>query len=332
MQTAITLDPEGFEARLAQYQEWLKVNYFSSETALERGVRLKKLIAWCADRGITRPTEITKPILEKYQSSLFYHKKKNGQPLSLTTQRNFLTSMKGFFKWLALKNLLLYNPASEILLPRLAKRLPRHILSQKEAERVIALADVRTPLGIRDRALLEVLYSTGIRRMELIALKLYDVDPDRGTLMVREGKGRRQRTVPIGERALLWTQKYIQEVRPNLAPSPDEGYVFLTHHGHPFEADSMTEHVRTYVERAEIPKHGAVHLFRHTMATLMLEGGADIRFIQAMLGHARLDTTQIYTQVSIKQLKQIHDATHPARMKRRKKNRRGGDDADVPGE
>jgi integrase/recombinase XerD len=330
MQTQIAVDVEGFEARLAQYQEWLKVSYFSEDTALERGVRLKRLIAWCADRGITRPTEITKPILEKYQSSLFYYRKANGQPLSLTTQRNFLTSVKGFFRWLAQKNLILYNPASEILLPRLAKRLPRHVLSQREAERVIAIPDVRTPLGLRDRAMLEILYSTGIRRMELISLKLYDLDPDRGTLMIREGKGRRQRVVPIGERALRWTEKYIREVRPTLAPSSDEGYIFLTHKGYPFEADSMTEHIRVYVERAEIPKHGAVHLFRHTMATLMLEGGADIRFIQAMLGHSKLETTQIYTQVSIRQLKAIHDATHPAKMKRSKKRR--GNDADLPSE
>jgi integrase/recombinase XerD len=155
--------------------------------------------------------------------------------------------------------------------------------------------------------------------MELITLKLYDLDPDRGTLMIREGKGRRQRVVPIGDRALQWTEKYLREVRPTLAPGGDEGYIFLTHHGNPFEADSMTEHIRIFVERAEIPKHGAVHLFRHTMATLMLEGGADIRFIQAMLGHSRIDTTQIYTQVSIKQLKAIHDATHPAKMKRPRK-------------
>jgi integrase/recombinase XerD len=331
MDTAVTIDPEGFPARVSQYLEWLKVSYFSEDTAQERAVRLKRLVGWCLDRGITRPTEVTKPILEKFQSSLFYHRKANGQPLSLTTQRNFLTSMKGFFKWLAQKNHLLYNPASEILLPRLQKRLPRHVLSQCEAERVIAIPDVGTPLGIRDRAILEILYSTGIRRMELIALKLYDLDPDRGTLMVREGKGRRQRTVPIGERALRWTEKYLREIRPTLAPSADDGYIFLTHKGSPFEADSMTEHVRIFVERAEIPKHGAVHLFRHTMATLMLEGGADIRFIQAMLGHAKLETTQIYTQVSIRQLKAIHDATHPARMKRSRK-KKGEGDADVPGE
>src|SRR5487761_1146486 len=127
--------------------------------------------------------------------------------------------------------------------------------------------------------------------MELIRLKLFDLDTERGTLLVRQGKGKKDRFVPIGERAAAWVEKYIREA--------------LTR-------DHLTWMVRSYVDRAKIGKTGACHLFRHTMATLMLEGGADIRFIQQMLGHAELSTTEIYTHVSIRMLKQVHSATHPA--------------------
>ena len=157
-----------------------------------------------------------------------------------------------------------------------------------------------------------------MRRFELINLKLYDIDAERGTIMIRQGKGKKDRMVPVGERALAWVEKYLTDVRPSLVVEPDEGTVFLTNQYEPFTKNRLTQLVRNYVDAADIGKKGACHLFRHTMATLMLENGADIRFIQQMLGHARLDTTQIYTQVSIRKLKEIHSVTHPsAKLKRR---------------
>jgi integrase/recombinase XerD len=309
------IDEEGFERRLGQYRDWLLINHYSPATAESRAKYLKRLVAWCADRGLTRPSEVTKPILERFQAALFNVRKADGQPLSIVSQRNHLTSLKGLFRWLARSNLVLFNPAADLLLPRLSRRLPKHVLSVQEAERVINLPDVKTPLGRRDRAILETLYSTGLRRMEAVALRLYDLDRDRGTLMVREGKGRSQRVIPIGDRALRWLDKYLAETRPELLVPPDEGFIFLTHRGAAFNKNSLTELVRNYVNQAELGKTGAVHLFRHTMATLMLEGGADIRYVQAMLGHAKLETTQLYTQVSIRKLKEVHSRAHPASPK-----------------
>ena len=170
-------------------------------------------------------------------------------------------------------------------------------------------------MGLRDRTMLEAFYSTGIRRMEMANLKLFDLDAERGTIMVRQGKGKKDRMVPIGERALAWAAKYLADARPKLVQEPDDGTLFLTNLGEPFSPNRLTQLVREYVERAELGKTGACHLFRHTMATLMLENGADVRYIQEMLGHAELSTTQIYTQVSIRRLKEIHTATHPARLK-----------------
>jgi integrase/recombinase XerD len=129
---------------------------------------------------------------------------------------------------------------------------------------------------------------------------------------VRQGKGKKDRMVPIGERALAWVDKYLSEVRPSLMVEPDAGVLFLTLYGQALSVSWLTDRVREYVEHSGVGKKGSCHLFRHTMATLMLEGGANIRFIQEMLGHADPKTTQIYTLVSIKKLQAVHTATHPA--------------------
>lgn len=196
------------------------------------------------------------------------------------------------------------------------QRLPKHILSSDEAERILNVPDTQTPTGIRDRAMLETLYSTGMRRMELISLSWSAIDYERGTVMIRQGKGKKDRMIPISERALAWITKYRDDVRPQFAMAQDDGTLFLTQQGEGFSPNRLTQLVREHIEKANIGKRGSCHLFRHTMATLMLENGADIRFIQAMLGHVSLNTTQIYTQVSIRAFKEIHTATHPARLQR----------------
>ena len=157
--------------------------------------------------------------------------------------------------------------------------------------------------------------------MEVVNLRLYDIDYDRGTIMVRQGKGQKDRMVPIGERALAWIERYVAQVRPILeAGDTDDNTLFLTDLGRPFTGDQMTAQVRRYVDAADVGKRGACHLWRHTAATVLHDAGADIRFIQVFLGHARLQTTEIYTQVSIRQLKAIHSAFHPsAKLKRPEK-------------
>ena len=152
--------------------------------------------------------------------------------------------------------------------------------------------------------------------MELTRLRLYDVDTRGGALTVRGGKGGRDRVVPLGERAGVWLDRYLEEVRPLLVTGRDEGVCFLTDFGEPFEKNRLGDLVKGYVERAGLEVVGSCHLFRHAMATHMLENGADIRYIQAILGHNDLDTTAIYTQVSIHKLKAVHATTHPAKLQR----------------
>jgi integrase/recombinase XerD len=309
-------DPHGFAALSAAFFEWMRVKNYSERTVENRQHYLERFTVWCIERGITQPAEVTKALLERYQRHLYHYRKENGQPLTFGSQFTHLVPVRAFFKWCARQNHTLYNPAGELEMPRLEKRLPKHVLTASESDRVLNQANVTDPLGLRDRAILETFYSTGMRRRELSGLKLYDLDIERGTIMVRQGKGKKDRMIPIGSRALAWIDKYVLEVRPTLARQPDDGTLFLSNQGDTFSPNRLTQMVREYVDGAQLGKSGACHLFRHTMATLMLENGADIRFIQAMLGHAELSTTQIYTQVSIRKLKEIHSLTHPARLEK----------------
>jgi integrase/recombinase XerD len=289
--------------RLKNYSEW---------TVRGRQVAITYFIQWAQERGLTEPLEITRPVLERYQRYLFYARKKNGEPLTFRTQHGYLVPLRVWFKWMTRQNYILHNPASEIDLPRLSRTLPKNIPTPKEVERVMMQPDIREPVGLRDRAILELLYSSGPRRLEIINLKLYDLQPDRGLIVIREGKGKKDRYTPVSERAFAWIDKYVREARPQLAIEPDDMTVFLTAQGEPFSRDHLTWTVRLHFVAANIGKIGACHLMRHAMATHMLEGGADIRYIQQMLGHEDIKTTQIYTHVAIRALQQIHAATHPA--------------------
>lgn len=185
-----------------------------------------------------------------------------------------------------------------------------------EIEAVLAQPDICDPLGIRDRAILECFYSTGIRRSEPVRLTIADPNREKRLLHVRYGKGNKQRVVPIGARALAWLEKYLDDARPRLMIRPEEQGLFLTGYGEPFNADVLGRKVSRYIKQANTGHTGGAHLLRHTCATHLLEGGADIRYIQQLLGHENLETTAIYTEVSIVQSQAVHARCHPAEQNR----------------
>lgn len=211
------------------------------------------------------------------------------------------------------QNFILSNPASDLELPKLEKRLPRHILTINEIEQILSVPDITTLQGLRDRALLELLWSTGIRRLAAASLELYDIDQERKTITIRLGKGKKDRVIPIGRRALDWLNVYLLKVRPQLIINQNEKALFMAMDGLAgLTPNGITNLTSKYIKQSGIEKRGSCHLFRHAMATQMLENGADLRWIQAMLGHASVESTQIYTQVSIRTLQAVHEATHPA--------------------
>lgn len=309
-------DPGSLASFRARYLAWLEVRGFSGDTITSRGLDLHAFVAWAAERGLMEPREITKPILERYQRHLHHWRKDDGAPLSFRTQAGRLGRIRGFFRWLAKEGLILSNPGADLEPPRAERRLPAATLTAEEAEQVLAVPDLADPMGVRDRVMLEVLYATGIRRAELTRLSLYDVDYARAALMVRQGKGKKDRIVPLGERAKAWLEVWRDQTRPQLVAGRDPGLLFLSATGGAVKPKKLTDRIGGYVRRSGVGKPGACHLMRHTAATLMLDGGADIRFIQALLGHASLTSTQIYTQVSVVKLAEVHAATHPGAKSR----------------
>ena len=309
-------DPVGLTALLERFLLWMETHHYAPGTVTLRRQILARFILWCLERSVTRPCDVTPLMIERYQRHLFHYRKRNGQPLSLTTQSQALTSLRRWFWWMHRQHHLEHNPASDMQLPRGERRLPRHAMSEGEVEAVLAQADISTPFGLRNRAMLETLYSTGLRREEVLSLQLTDIDRQRSLLLVCCGKGKKDRYVPLGQRALAWIDKYLAEVRPQLQGDAASPALFLTKNGRAMHPNYFSAMVRKYLENAGVAKAGACHLFRHATATLMLENGADVRFIQALLGHESLRTTQIYTHVSITHLREVHERTHPARLSR----------------
>jgi integrase/recombinase XerD len=294
------------------YLEALLARNYAASSVEHRRYSLNLFLAWAAERELTRASQITRPILESHQRWLWRYQKPNGQRLGWSTQRNHLGALKDFFRWLTRQNVLVHNPASELELPRPEKRLPQQVLTLAEVERLLAIPNVQDPLGVRDRALLELFYSTGLRRTELCRLELSDLNAQRRTLHVRLGKGKKDRLVPVGARALAWLERYLQTVRPRLCLDTRTPALFLTGYGQGFNPDVLSRMVAAWLKQAGLKRKGCCHVLRHSCATHMLENGADIRFIQQLLGHAKLDTTAIYTEVSIQQLQEVHARCHPS--------------------
>lgn len=297
---------------LEDYLHWLDATGYAAATVRSRRKSLQRFASWAAAEGVTHSSSLSLRFLEAYQLLLTQDRKVDGRPLAVGTQALALTALKRFGKWLVRAGHLPTDPAEGLLLPRRSLRLPRVVLTASEVERVLAGPDTRRRLGIRDRAILETFYSTGIRRTELIQLELGDLETERGVALIREGKGRRDRVVPVGARALRWIALYLAESRPWLVKGADPGLLFLTQRGNRIRENRLSELIRGYIRKADIGKEGSCHVFRHTMATLLLENGADIRVVQEILGHASLATTALYTHVAIGRIKRVHSETHPA--------------------
>lgn len=300
------------ETNVAEYLLWMRVHNYADTTIVCRRRYLAYFTRFCQEHRVEQADAVTFGLLQSYQRGLFEHRKRDGQPLTVATQAQRLVPVCHFFSWLRRSGQLRTNPASDVLMPRPDRRLPEATLSCTEMAALLAQPDVARPLGLRDRAILEVFYSCAVRRQELIELTVPDVDFDRATVFVRCGKGSKDRYVPIGERALFWLRLYLDLVRPRFNIEQSSSRLFLSSVGTPICPDWLSRKVKRYLHDAGIEKKGSCHLLRHTVATLMLEGGADIRYVAEMLGHTRLETTQRYTHVSIDRLRAIHTNAHPA--------------------
>jgi integrase/recombinase XerD len=230
--------------------------------------------------------------------------------LSAYSQARMLSGIKAFYRYLLLENLISHDPSHLVEGPRLGRKLP-DVLSVAEIELLLSVVDLSTPEGTRNRAMLEVLYGSGLRVSELVELKLSGVYADLGFLRVT-GKGSKERLVPIGPDALRYLAQYVDHVRPSVPVKKDyQDYVFLNRRGAGLTRVMVFLIIKDLAARAGISKNVSPHTFRHSFATHLVEGGADLRAVQEMLGHESITTTEIYTHLDRDYLKQIIQDFHP---------------------
>jgi integrase/recombinase XerD len=286
-------------------------------TVAYRRVYLGQLTCWLEGRGITTARQVTSSLLAEYLAHLKArvtdYKRERPSPLSVKTLAAEASVLRGFFAWCAARRVVLFDPAENLRLGDHSRPLPKAVLTEEEVRALLA-ASGRDALGLRDRAILETLYSTGLRRAELCALDLYDLDQAAGLVRVRRGKGGRDRVVPIGGCALAAIRHYLDAARPELVAMPKEPALFvaaLTHRR--LSVKTLNLIVRKHAAAAGLGRRVTPHVLRHTCATHLLRGGADIRHVQAILGHLSVATTQIYTRVAVEDLAAVHRRCHPRR-------------------
>ena len=254
---------------------------------------------------------ITRQMIADYQMHLYSAESRFKKRLALQTQYGWMGIVLWFFRWLLVGEKILINPAASIQLPKRPQRIPRNYLSLKEMQKLLRVPDINTHIGLRNRTMLEVFYCTGIRAGELQRLKLEDLNLQDGWLTVRQGKGGKDRVVPLGKAAIHFLQLYIDKTRSRLIRNKKHDVLFISQYGGSLSHQTINHIVQRTARLAGIKRTITPHALRHTCATLMLRGHADIRHIQEMLGHSSLQSTQIYTRVEIRDLKKVHTRCHP---------------------
>lgn len=291
---------------MARDIESLFLNYLR----VERGLSQNSLIAYRndLDKIVGFATSIGKDLLTLERDDLArFIKHLNETGLEPKSIARVLVTVRNLYKFLLLDGYIKRDPSANLESPKSWQSLPKFLIAE-EVERLLDGPDVSTQLGLRDKAMLEVLYATGLRVTELVSLKLSDLNLDMGFLITL-GKGSKERTVPLGQSAINWTKKYLS-VRAKILGQKDSSYLFITLKGQPLTRQSFWKLIVSYGEKAKIG-HITPHLLRHSFATHLLENGADLRSVQMMLGHSDISTTQIYTHVTKERLKEIYKKYHP---------------------
>jgi integrase/recombinase XerD len=294
-----------WENLLARYLRSLSLEKgFSNNTVFSYENDLKRYLGFLGSRKITTVDQITSLTIQDYAELLAKLGLSNA-----TVSRNFST-IRGFHKFLIEEGETKANPTELLETPRLKRKLP-DVLSVEEVSNLMNAPDVETPMGIRDRAILESFYGCGLRVSEAIELRIENVFIDDEILRVF-GKGSKERIIPIGKEAIHWIKLYLARVRPTQSHGiASHNQLFLNRFGKRFSRMGMWKLIQKYVQKANIARRVYPHIFRHSFATHLLENGADLRAVQEMLGHVDISTTQIYTHLSSQYIRQIYKEYHP---------------------
>jgi integrase/recombinase XerD len=299
------------EIRLHQFAEKLDLLAYSPRSIKIYCDDVARFFKWLSEHeGLTSLDDVNERHLSAYHTHLQYGKTKKGDYLATTTLHHRLFAVKIFYRIMHQERLVKQDYAHLITPPRQKQRLPKNVPSELDVAAMLNSIEPTTLLGIRNRAMLELLYATGIRNMELRLLKLEDLNLSERTLFIH-GKGAKDRLAPLGAWVVPYLMEYLEVVRPKLLRGKKCNLLFVTKSGNEIPAENLCYIVRTLAKNAGLTQRLNPHSMRHACATHMLRGGADIRFIQELLGHTELSTTQIYTHVDISMLKKAHHQYHP---------------------
>ena len=286
------------------FSDYLRFDRGLSERTRDAYLRdCRQMAAFARERGAEGPGAVDDALLRAFVVDLV------DRGLASSTVSRKISALRSYFGFLVEEGHLEADPTGRLEAPGRGRSLPE-VLSYPEVEEILAAVPVEHDLAFRDRAMLEVLYGAGLRVTELIELGLRDLMLEEGLIRVL-GKGSRERIVPLGGRATEAVERYLRELRPRLDRGEGDGVVFLNQHGRPLSRMGAWKIVRRHVDRSDVDRRVTPHTFRHSFATHLLEGGADLAAVQEMLGHADISTTQIYTHVDRSYLREVHRAHHP---------------------
>lgn len=286
------------------YLHYLKVERGLSEnTIASYGIDLKLFLEYLRENEIPSFKQVNKEVIVNYMQA-----EKNNNKANSSILRS-VSSLRKFFQYLAQEKIIEKDSMLLIDTPKKKQHLPQ-VLTKEEVEKLLHSPNTGQVLGLRDRAMLELMYATGLRISEIINLKLEDLHLTMGTLQTL-GKGHKERIVPVGDEAIKWINRYLEEARPKLLKQKRSNYLFLNFHGNNLTRQGVWKNLKAEVRKAGIQKNITPHTLRHSFATHILENGADLRIVQELLGHADISTTQIYTHLSNKQLADIYNRAHP---------------------
>lgn len=281
----------------------------SSNTLVAYRRDLRRYVEFCDKRGVRTPADIDESVVRSFVASVSASTWGDERAYSARTVARTLSSVRSFHRFLLREGAVEHDPATGVIQPKLPRALP-HPLPLDDVTRLLDAPDPATTVGLRDRAILELLYGAGLRISELVGLDVDDVDLEEGFLRVL-GKGGKEREVPLGRYGRDAAQAYLTRARPSFASGSSRAAFFLNQRGGRLSRQSCARLLATYVERSGIRRHVTLHTLRHSFATHLLEGGADVRVVQELLGHASVATTQIYTLVTKDHLREVYYTSHP---------------------
>ena len=298
-----------------RFLEALRLKHYSGRTLEGYESGLRPFLKWVEQQQIPGPAVVSASMVNAYRQMLFHGTGSKGKRRGASTLNRYLIALRGFFHFLKVEGVVGRDPTEGQEYSREPQRLPRDVLTPREAQRVIETPDVGTELGYRDRTILEVLYATGIRRNELLGLEVGDIDFLGGLLRVNQGKGGRDRMTPLSRMACRFLENYIKAVRPHFLKKGNESRLFLSKRGRPLNRETLRWLIGKYARLAGLEKRVTPHLWRHTCATHLVRNRANLRHVQEMLGHRNLATTERYLSLTITDLKAAHRKFHPRERK-----------------